>query len=98
MALAHVHALRWSSRARVAGGWSGVLAGARLQTKLLLALDLHDLAVVHGDLHRTELEAAQRAVDFAQDAGFVLAFEVANGRGHFFSPWKPPDDSDGRGQ
>ena len=64
---------------------SGVLA-CRLQAELLLALDLHDLAVVHGDFNRAELEGAQGTVDLAQDAGFVLPLEVANGRGHCCSP------------
>ena len=41
----------------VAGG-SGVLAG-RLQAELLLALDLYDLSVVHGNLHRTETQIAR---------------------------------------
>src|SRR5690606_28801920 len=78
----HLHALRWSSRAWFGSSESGGLA-SWLQAELLLALDLHDLTVVHGDLHRAELQAAQGAADFAQDAGFVLTFEVANWRGHF---------------
>ncbi len=73
-----------------AGFGSGVLAGRRLQAKLLLALDLHHLAVVHGDFHRAELQAVQGVVDLAQDARFVLALKVRQGCGHSQAPWQAP--------
>ena len=69
------HALWWSSRA-----WrsSGRLAtGRRLQTELFLALDLHHLAVVHGDFHRAITQTMEGIVDLALQTGFVLAGNTA---------------------
>jgi hypothetical protein len=57
-----------------------------LQTEFLFALDLHDLGVVHSDLHRAEPQIAQGALDFTQDGGFVLTVNAAKGCAHGAAP------------
>jgi hypothetical protein len=57
-----------------------------LQTEFLFAFDLHDLGVVHSDLHRAETQIAQSALDFTQDGGFVLTVNAAKGCAHGAAP------------
>src|SRR5690349_17741889 len=65
---------------------AGLVAGL-LQAELLLALDLYDLSVVHCDLHRTETQVAQGALDFTQNGGFVLTVDATQRCTHARSPW-----------
>ncbi|MCY1442057.1 hypothetical protein D9M71_584020 [compost metagenome] len=65
---------------------AGLVAGL-LQAELLLSLDLYDLSVVHSDLHRTEPQVAQGALDFPQNGGFVLTVDATQGCTHARSPW-----------
>ena len=57
-----------------------------LQTEFLFAFDLHDLCVVHSDLHRAETQIAQSALDFTQDGAFVLTVNAAKGCAHGAAP------------
>jgi hypothetical protein len=57
-----------------------------LQTEFLFAFDLHDLRVVHSDLHRAETQIAQGALDFTQDGAFVLTVNAAKGCAHGAAP------------
>jgi hypothetical protein len=47
-----------------------------LQTKFLFAFDLHDLGVMHSDLHSPKAQIAQCALDLTQNGCFVLAINT----------------------
>jgi len=66
--------------------FSARLVTRLLQTEFLFAFDLHDLGVVHSDLHRAKPQIAQGALDFTQDGGFVLTVNAAKGCAHGAAP------------
>jgi hypothetical protein len=68
------------------GDLSARLLTGLLQTEFLFAFDLHDLRVMHSDLHRAETQIAQGALDFTQDGAFVLTVNAAKGCAHGAAP------------
>jgi hypothetical protein len=52
---------------------STLLIARILQTEFLLALDLDHLRVMHRDLNCAKAQVTQRALNFTQNACFVLA-------------------------
>jgi hypothetical protein len=59
--------------------WPGRVRLLLAKPKLLFALDLHDLAVVHDDRELAEAQARQRLANAAQDLVLVVG-RIAHGQ------------------